>query len=174
MRRIRWMFMTAFLWRGKSTWPPYGGRLESWIGSGCPVFATGYLDFCTPASPRGAACAATTLKANHLCRFVIRPGAARRHGFCRRVDRHQDRADLGGGVLQECPLRAVRRPDAYPAALVGAQPEQPAGQGQHVAVQFRIGPAPSSGRADEQAQRAYACGMALSLDLAPGGVPPGT
>jgi len=94
--------------------------------------------------------------------------------FCRRVDRHQDRADLGGGVLRECPLRAVRRPDAYPAALVGAQPEQPAGQGQHVAVQFRIGLAPSSRRADEQAQRAYACGMVLSLDLALGGVPPGT
>jgi hypothetical protein len=108
-----------------------------------------------------------TLKVDHLCRFVIRPEAARRHGsvggligtkialiwaaaYCRSVHSGQFGAQM-----------PTRPPSSVPSR------SSPAGQGQHVAVQFRMGPAPSSGRANEQAQRAYACGMALSLDLAP-------
>ena len=70
-------------------------------------------------------------------------------GAVRRVDRHQDRADLRGGVLQDRPLRAVRRPDADPIALVDAQPDQPVRERQHVMVQPRIGPPPSGEPVDQ-------------------------
>jgi hypothetical protein len=71
-------------------------------------------------------------------------------GAVRRVDRHQDRADLRGGVLQDRPLRAVRSPDADPVALVDAQPEQPVRERQHVVVQLRIGPPPSGEPVDQR------------------------
>jgi hypothetical protein len=45
-------------------------------------------------------------------------------GAVGRVDVHHDRADAGGGVLDEHPLRAVDRPDAHPVALGDPAGEQ--------------------------------------------------
>ena len=42
----------------------------------------------------------------------------------RRVDVDEDRADLGGGVLHDRPLGAVRRPDADPVAALDAEREE--------------------------------------------------
>ena len=45
-----------------------------------------------------------------------------------RVDRHEDRPDLGGRVLGEGPLDAVRRPDADAVPLLDAGPDEGAGE----------------------------------------------
>ncbi len=66
-----------------------------------------------------------------------------------RVDVDQDRADLGGGVLHDRPLRAVRRPDADPVALGDARGDQAAGQGVHVGVERGVGPAPPGRHLDQ-------------------------
>ena len=46
-------------------------------------------------------------------------------GPVRRVDVDQDRADVGGRVLQDHPLPPVRRPDADPVALAHTGRDQP-------------------------------------------------
>ena len=56
------------------------------------------------------------------------------------VDVDEDRADPGGGVLQEYPLRTVRRPDADPVALVDPGGEQPARQPLDLAGELAVGP----------------------------------
>jgi hypothetical protein len=62
-------------------------------------------------------------------------------GPVRRVDVHQDRADLRGRVLGERPLGAVRRPDPDPVALGDAQLDQAEGERVHVGGEFRVRPA---------------------------------
>jgi len=47
------------------------------------------------------------------------------------------------------PIRAVRRPDADPVALVDAQTDQSVRERQHVMMQLRIGPPPSGEPVDE-------------------------
>ena len=63
-----------------------------------------------------------------------------------RVDVDQDRADLGRGVLQQGPLRAVRRPDADPVPSATPVREQPAGERVHVGVHLGVGPPPAGRR----------------------------
>ena len=65
-------------------------------------------------------------------------------GAVGRVDADQDRADLGRGVLQLCPFRAVRRPDADPVALLDTQADQAVGERVDVGTQLRVGPAPGA------------------------------
>ena len=71
-------------------------------------------------------------------------------GAVGRVDVDQDRADLGGGVLRDRPLRAVGRPHPDPVALRDAGADQPAGEGVHVAVELGVGPASAGGELDER------------------------
>ena len=66
------------------------------------------------------------------------------------VDVDQDGAGLRGGVLQDRPLRAVRRPDADAVALRDAGAHEAAGQGGDVAVELGPGPAPAAGHLDER------------------------
>ena len=62
------------------------------------------------------------------------------------VDVDQDRAELGGGVLGEGPLGAVRRPDADAVALVDAGCQQAEGEGVDLGVQLRVGEPRPDGR----------------------------
>ena len=57
-----------------------------------------------------------------------------------RVDVDEDRAHLRGGVLDQNPLGAVRRPDAHPVARHDARAEQRPGQGVDVSPQLGIRP----------------------------------
>ena len=63
-------------------------------------------------------------------------------GAVRRVDVHQDRADLRGRVLGERPLGAVRRPDADPVPLGDAHLEQAERERVHVGREFGVSPPP--------------------------------
>ncbi len=67
-----------------------------------------------------------------------------------RVDVDQDRADLGGGVLHQRPLGAVRRPDADPVALRDPGRDQPPGERVDVGVERRPGPAATGGHLDQR------------------------
>ncbi len=71
-------------------------------------------------------------------------------GAVGRVDVDQDRADLGGGVLRDRPLGAVRCPHADPVALGDARSDQADGQRVDVAVELRPGPAASAGELDQR------------------------
>ena len=77
--------------------------------------------------------------AQHVADFMAAVG---------RVDVDQDRADPGGRVLQQHPLRAVRRPDADPVPGVDSGREQAPGQGVGIGVQLPVGPPPSGRHVD--------------------------
>ena len=85
-------------------------------------------------------------------------------GAVGRVDADQDRADLGRGVLQLRPLRAVRRPDADPVALLDAQRGSGRGRARrrrHAAARrssagrCRTRPAPPGGRGWQPCGRSW-------------------
>ena len=67
------------------------------------------------------------------------------------VDVDQDRADLGGGVLGEGPLGAVRRPDPDAVALGDARVEEAEGEGVDFGVQSRVAQ-PDAGRQVHQGE----------------------
>ena len=68
----------------------------------------------------------------------------------RRVDRDEHGADLGGRVLQQRPLRAVRRPDADPVADLHPEGEQAAGHVVHGGVELGVRPPPAGRDLDER------------------------
>jgi hypothetical protein len=59
------------------------------------------------------------------------------------VDGDQDRADPGGGELEEDPLGAVGRPDAHPVTAPHAQCQQSQRHRVHLVGQFAVAPAAS-------------------------------
>ena len=71
-------------------------------------------------------------------------------GAVGRVDVDQDRPDLRGGVLDQRPLRAVRRPDPDPVALLDPGRDQAAGQRVDVGVELGPGPPPAAGHLDQR------------------------
>ena len=70
-------------------------------------------------------------------------------GPVRRVDVDEDRPDLGGGVLQQHPLGAVRRPDADAVAGLDPGGEQAAGQAIDIGAELVVGPSPISRAVDQ-------------------------
>ena len=67
-----------------------------------------------------------------------------------RVDVDEDRADPGGGVLDEEPLEQVRRPDPDPVALLDAARQEAAGDPLDLGVQFAVGQAPAGRDVDDR------------------------
>ena len=67
-----------------------------------------------------------------------------------RVDVDQHRADLGRGVLQQGPLRAVQRPDADPVAGVDAFGQQAKRQRRDVSIELGVRPAATAGNVDQR------------------------
>ena len=76
-----------------------------------------------------------------------------------RVDVHQDRADLRRRVLQQHPLRAVRRPDADPVTLLDPAVEQAAGRARRPRRRARcrssVGASATSTSASRSPQRSH-------------------
>jgi hypothetical protein len=80
-----------------------------------------------------------------------------------RVDGHQDGADVGGGVLQHRPLRAVACPDPYPVTLLDAHPQQAPGERRHAPSQLRVGPSSAGGHIDERLPVAEGADSAMKV-----------
>ena len=83
------------------------------------------------------------------------------------VDVDQDRADLGGGVLGEGPLGAVRRPDPDAVALGDARVEEAEGERVDFGVQSRVAQ-PDAGRQVHQGEPVGVAGDGAVQVLADG------
>ena len=84
-------------------------------------------------------------------------------GPVRRVDRHQDRADLRGRVLRDRPLGAVGRPDADPVPLRHPRAEQAGGERVDVTVEVGVGPPSPARELDERLAVTVRCDGALEV-----------
>ena len=72
------------------------------------------------------------------------------------IDRHQDRADLCRGVLENRPFRAVGRPDADAVPTLNVAGHQGSCHAVDLGVQSGVGPTPAAGDIDERL-RVWVC-----------------